>query len=79
MNFVYLSGSTAPLHPGLWRTIEKTKYGQATTDEAIGFCRFPIYIVGLGAFAADERLAAHPDQIRPAPLFYPAATAPAPA
>lgn len=47
-----------------------------TTDEAIGFRRSPINLTGLRAIAADARLAANPDQIRPASLLNTIAGAP---
>ncbi len=64
-----------PMSSRGWRTIEKTKRVD-TTDEAIGFRRSPITLTGLRAIAADARLAANPDQIRPASLLNTIAGAP---
>lgn len=55
--------------------LKKTKRVD-TTDEAIGFRRSSITLTGLRAIAADARLAANPDQIRPASLLNTIAGAP---
>ena len=56
--------------------IEKKTKRVNTPDEAIGFRRSPITLTGLRAIAADARLAANPDQIRPASLLDTIAGAP---